>query len=60
MRMRHPWWPHLDIDPIFNPFIPVTARRPTDDHVELFNEHEEEGQDEEMPERILDPSSAEK
>lgn len=40
MKSHQVWWPHLDRAPIFNPFIPVTERRATNDRIE-FPEAEE-------------------
>ena len=58
MKAHRPWQPHLDRDPLFNPFVPTTVRPQTDDHVELAPE-DEEG-DENAPERVPDPPGAEK
>jgi hypothetical protein len=40
MKSHTVWWPHLDRAPIFNPFIPVTERRATNDRIE-FTEAEQ-------------------
>jgi len=42
MKAHHPWWPHIDRDPIFNPFVPVTDRRPASDRIEVSDAEEEE------------------
>lgn len=59
MKTHHPWWPHLDRDPIFNPFVSVTGRRPTSDRIEVSDAEEEEG-DERAAEPPGDRSSADK
>ena len=41
MRPHRPWQPHLDRDPLFNPFVPTTVRPFVEDHVELTPEEEE-------------------
>lgn len=53
MKFHRPWQPHLDSDPLFNPFIPTTVRPLTDDHVELAPAEEElEEGDDKAPEGI--------
>jgi len=59
MKTHHPWWPHLDRDPIFNPFVSITERRPTEDWIEFYDEEEEES-DERAPEQVSDRWSADK
>ncbi len=59
MKTHHVWWPHLDREPIFNPFVPVTQTRPAQDRVELGDEEEAQG-DENAPEQAGDRSSADK
>ena len=27
MKTHHVWWPHMDREPLFNPFVPVTQQR---------------------------------
>jgi hypothetical protein len=52
MKFHRPWQPHLDRDPLFNPFIPTTVRPIVDDHVELApdeSEQEEQQAAEQMP-----------
>ena len=43
MRTHHPWWPYIDLDPIFNPFIAVTVRRRASDRIELTGTEQEAG-----------------
>ena len=53
MKFHRPWQPHLDRDPLFNPFIPTTVRPIVEDHVELMPDESEEGEQqasEQMPE----------
>jgi hypothetical protein len=57
MKTHHVWWPHLDREPIFNPFVPTTQQRPTEDRAEL-TEEEEEQRDEGPPEQDGDQPSA--
>jgi hypothetical protein len=54
MRSRRPWQPHLDRDPLFNPFVPTTARPLVDDHVEFTPEEEGEEGDEQTAEQMPD------
>jgi hypothetical protein len=52
MKFHRPWQPHLDRDPLFNPFVPSTDRPIVDDHVELTpdeSEQEEQEAAEQMP-----------
>lgn len=42
MKSHRPWQPHLDSDPLFNPFVPTTVRPLVNDHVELEPEEAEE------------------
>ena len=52
MKFHRPWQPHLDRDPLFNPFIPTTVRPIVYDHVELSpeeSEEEEQQASEQMP-----------
>ena len=49
MKAHRPWQPHLDRDPLFNPFVPSTVRPIVDDHVELAPDEGEEGEAQ-MPE----------
>ena len=39
---HHPWRPHLDREPLLNPFAPVTQHSPIFDRVELAETEEEE------------------
>lgn len=50
MKAHRPWQPHLDRDPLFNPFVPTTVRPLVDAHVERVAPDE----DEEGEERVLD------
>ena len=51
MKSHRPWQPHLDRDPLFNPFIPTTVRPLVNDHVELSPEEGEE-----TDEQLLQPT----
>ena len=46
MKTHHPWWPHLDFEPIFNPFVSIIERWPSGDRIELPETEEEESQQE--------------
>jgi hypothetical protein len=59
MKTHHPWWPHLDRDPIFNPFVSVVERRPTSDRIELSDTEEDQGDEREV-EHAGNPSPADK
>ena len=60
MKGHRPWQPHLDRDPLFNPFVPSTVRPLVSDHVELAPEEEEEGEAQ-TPEQLMpDPTEATK
>ena len=54
MKAHRPWQPHLDRDPLFNPFVPTTVRPLVDDHVEQVAVAEEEEAEEQAPERLPD------
>jgi len=44
MKTHHVWWPHMDREPLFNPFVPVTQRRIPEP--EPINADEEQAGDE--------------
>jgi hypothetical protein len=45
MKTHHVWWPHLDREPLFNPFVPVTQQRyPASDSERIDSAEEEEQQ----------------
>lgn len=54
MKSHSVWWPHLDRDRLFNPFVPVTDHHPPSDRVE-FPETEEPS-DAEAPAQAPTPS----
>jgi hypothetical protein len=45
MNTHRAWRPHMDSAPLFNPFVPVTQRNQTADHVELADMDEDEQAD---------------
>jgi hypothetical protein len=58
MKAHRPWQPHLDRDPLFNPFIPTTVRPFVEEGVELAAAEEEES-GEQAPDRPPDPPAVE-
>jgi hypothetical protein len=44
MKTHHVWWPHLDREPLFNPFVPVTQQRYPSSEAERIDSAEEEQQ----------------
>jgi hypothetical protein len=44
MKMHHVWWPHMDREPLFNPFVPVTQQRQPSAEPERIDAAEEEEQ----------------
>jgi hypothetical protein len=49
MKTHHVWWPHMDREPLFNPFVPVTQQRhPEPEPIDL-GEEEHEQPNEETP-----------
>lgn len=46
MKTHHVWWPHMDREPLFNPFVPATQQRYPEP--EPINADEEEQASEEM------------
>jgi hypothetical protein len=46
MKAHRPWQPHLDRDPLFNPFVPTTVRPLVDAHVEQVTPDESEESEE--------------
>jgi hypothetical protein len=55
MKTHHVWWPHMDREPLFNPFVPVTQQRqPTS---EPINAEEEQADDEIQSTETEEPSS---
>jgi hypothetical protein len=59
MKLHRPWQPHLDSDPLFNPFVPTTTRPFVHDHTEFTPEEGEEN-DESSPERAADQADGDK
>jgi hypothetical protein len=53
MKTHHVWWPHMDREPLFNPFVPVTHQRyPAPEPINADEEQEgEEIQSNEAEER---------
>jgi hypothetical protein len=49
MNKHHVWWPHLDREPLFNPFVPVTQQRYPTSEAERIDSAEEEAPNEEAP-----------
>jgi hypothetical protein len=43
MKTHHVWWPHMDREPLFNPFVPVTQQRVPEP--EPINAEEEQPED---------------
>lgn len=43
MKTHHVWWPHMDREPLFNPFVPVTQQRVPEP--EPINAEEEQAED---------------
>jgi hypothetical protein len=42
VKTHHPWWPHLHVEPIFNPFVSILERRPPSEWIDLPEIEEEE------------------
>lgn len=61
MKGHRPWQPHLDRDPLFNPFVPTTVRPFGNDHVEFAPEEAEEDEEQASEQRMPDlPEEAKK
>ena len=54
MKTHHVWWPHMDREPLFNPFVPVTQQRLPEP--EPINAEEEQAEDEPRSEEERDRS----
>jgi hypothetical protein len=59
MKSHRPWRPHLDSDPLFNPFVPTTVHRFVDEGVELAPADEEEGDEPAAAEGLPDQPAEE-
>ena len=59
MKFHRPWQPHLDRDPLFNPFVPTTVRPIVSDHVELAPDESEE-EEQQTAEQIPDEPEVKK
>ncbi len=42
MKAHRPWQPHLDRDPLFNPFVPTTVRPFAEEPVEFTPDESDE------------------
>ena len=56
MKTHHVWWPHMDREPLFNPFVPVTQQRLPEP--EPINAEEERVDDDTQAEEAGDRSPA--
>jgi len=45
MKTHHVWWPHMDREPLFNPFVPVTQQRYPASEGERIDSAEEQEQE---------------
>jgi hypothetical protein len=45
MKAHRPWQPHLDREPLFNPFVPTTVRPLVEEGVELAPAEDEQAKE---------------
>jgi len=61
MKTHHVWWPHMDREPLFNPFVPVTQQRypaAEGERIDSAEEQEQEQPTEIQSEQDPKPSAA--